>query len=74
MTEVPDEGIMPLREIRALVLLGMRGMPFKEQVELLSRAGFTPKEIADFTGSTRNSVSVRLAELKRETKKNEKGG
>lgn len=54
------------KELRALVLLGLKGMNLKEAVLLLSRAGFGPSEIAEMLGTTRNSVSVRLAEQRRE--------
>lgn len=36
-----------------------------DQIDLLSRAGFRPAEIAALLGTTPNNVSVRLAEQRR---------
>lgn len=37
----------------------------KEQIVLLSGAGFQPKQIADILGTTNNVVSVTLASIKK---------
>jgi DNA-binding NarL/FixJ family response regulator len=38
----------------------------KEQIALLSDSGFKPKQIADTLGTTSNTVSVTLTEIRRE--------
>ena len=41
----------------------------KEAIALLSGVGFQPKEIADFLGTSPNTVSVTLSQLKRKKRK-----
>jgi CRP-like cAMP-binding protein len=53
------------RLIRLLSTIATKDLAQKEQIALLSKLGFQPKEIADFIGSTPHSVSVRLSELKK---------
>jgi DNA-directed RNA polymerase specialized sigma24 family protein len=43
-------------------------MKQSDQVDLLDRAGYRQREIAEFIGSTTKSVSVRLAEVRRARK------
>ena len=47
-----------------------------DQIDLLSRAGFRPTEIASLLGTTANTVSVRLSEQRRTKRSNRirKGG
>lgn len=40
-----------------------------DQIDLLARAGFRPIDIAALLDTTRNNVSVRLAERRREKRK-----
>jgi hypothetical protein len=54
------------KTLTLLVLVALRGMRLKEQVSLMSAAGFDRNEMARILGTTPNSVSVRLNELKRE--------
>ena len=41
----------------------------REQIEMLSRIGFSPKEIAGLIGTTSNTVSVILTGLRKTKKK-----
>jgi DNA-directed RNA polymerase specialized sigma24 family protein len=53
---------------RALLLLGMvavKGLPQLQQIAILSRTGFSPKEIADIVGTTPNTVRVALVSIRR---------
>ncbi len=45
------------------------GKPQKEQIELLDKAGLRPKEIAALVGTTRNTVSVTLSQMKKRNSK-----
>ena len=38
----------------------------KEEIQILAGAGLAPKEIADFVGTTPNTVSVSLSTMKRD--------
>lgn len=64
--EESPEGINLLKTMRLLALLAIDRMKLKQQVSVMSRAGFDRNEIADLLDTTPNSVSVRLNELKRE--------
>src|SRR2546427_12876910 len=44
----------------------------RQQIELLSDAGFPPKQIADVLRTTRNTVSVALNSIKKERTSKEK--
>jgi hypothetical protein len=57
------------KTLRALLLIQMESMKQKQQIALLDKAGFGPSEIARAVGST-PGVSVRLAELRKEGRKN----
>ena len=41
----------------------------REQIELLSKSGFQPKEIAELIGTTPNTVRVGLAALRKSSSK-----
>ncbi len=41
-----------------------------EKIKILSSAGLQPKEIADIIGTTSNTVSVALSNLKKQKKRN----
>ena len=58
------------KTLRALLLIQMESMKQKQQIALLDKAGFGPSEIARAVGSTPGAVSVRLAELRKEGRKN----
>jgi DNA-directed RNA polymerase specialized sigma24 family protein len=57
------------KTMKALLLAEIGKMKQREQIELLSRAGFGQSEIAGIIGSTAKAVSVRLAEMRRKTRK-----
>ena len=48
------------------------GKTQKEQIEMLSRVGLSPKEIAGLIGTTSNTVSVILTGLRKSKKKRSK--
>ena len=52
------------KALRLLVLVAVKDMKLKEQVALMSRAGFDRNEMATLLGTTPNSISVRMAEQK----------
>jgi len=58
-----------IRKIEVLVSLTaigvLDGKNQREQIEALSRAGLGPKEISDLLGTSPNTVSVTLSQLKR---------
>lgn len=49
-----------------LALLLTHGKPQAEQITVLSGAGYSSAEIAQLVGTTRNTVSVTLSQLKAE--------
>ena len=58
--------------VNLLALLLVREGQQSDQIDLLSRAGFRPAEIASLLGTTPNNVSVQLAKQRR-AKKSKKG-
>ena len=69
-----DEGIDALidrvDQLTRLVAIGIVvGRTQREQVDLLSRAGFQPKEIAGLLGTTANPVRVTLSTMRRQNNK-----
>ncbi|PYV53253.1 MAG: hypothetical protein DMG98_21545 [Acidobacteria bacterium] len=57
------------KTLRALLLVSLASMKQKQQIAILDKAGFGQSEIATVIGSTSNSVSVRLAEIRKEARK-----
>ncbi len=55
--------------IKILALTLPKDLNQSNKIELLSEAGFQPKEIASILGTTANTVSVTLSKMKREAKK-----
>lgn len=51
--------------VNLLALHLVQERPQVTQIELLSRAGFRPSEIAALLGTTSNTVSVRLSALRK---------
>lgn len=45
-----------------------KGLKFKQQVVILSDAGFQPRQIADMLGTTANNVRVTLHGIRKERK------
>lgn len=59
-----------LDAIIKLMVFGIAGEKSQtEQIRLLSAAGFKPKEIAQTLGTTPNTVSVALSNLRKQTQK-----
>ena len=60
-------GLTPFESklVNLLALLLVQGRQQVEQIDLLSRAGFRPSEIASLLDTTPNNVSVRLAEKRK---------
>ena len=56
------------RTTRLLAILVTTGKKQREQIALLSQAGFPPKEIAELIGTTSNTVRVALAMLRKSRK------
>lgn len=54
--------------MKALLLAQIGDWKQKQQIALLDRAGFGQTEIADLLGSTSKAISVRLAEIRRESR------
>jgi DNA-directed RNA polymerase specialized sigma24 family protein len=51
--------------IRLLAISLIAGRKRRDQMILLSKAGFKPKEIADVIGTTPNTVNVELSRLRK---------
>ena len=63
MHDVVDE----LRKVKRLLsILVTKGLKQREQIHALSRVGFSPKEIAELIGTTPNTVSVTLAQMRKQ--------
>ena len=61
-TDINEQLVIELRRISVLLALNLaKGQSQREQVYLLARVGFQPKEIADILGTTANTVSVALS-------------
>jgi DNA-directed RNA polymerase specialized sigma24 family protein len=63
---VPESDTNPLLQkvdllIRLTAVSAVDGKPQREQIALLSRAGFQPRDIAELLGTTANSVRVELS-------------
>ena len=69
--EADHSGLLE-KTMKALLLAQLSNMKQKQQIELLDRAGFGRSEIANLIGSTANAVGVRLAELRKKTRRTRK--
>lgn len=54
--------------VRLLGLSAVRGLPQTQQIALLSRVGFSPKEIAGLLNTTANTVRVALVGIRKAEK------
>ena len=62
-----DDIASELRRIgRLLTLLVTKDLSQKDKIALLSTAGLQPKEIAELIGTTPNTVSVTLAQIRKD--------
>lgn len=55
--------------VRLLSIVAVGDKKQKEQIKLLSKAGFQPKEIAELIGTTANTVRVALTNMKKQKNK-----
>jgi DNA-directed RNA polymerase specialized sigma24 family protein len=58
--------------LRIQVVSATKGLKQGEQIALLDRAGFQPKDIAESLGTTSNTVNVALSKMRKG--KSKKGG
>ena len=54
--------------IRLMAASLTKGQPQTEQISLLSKAGFQPKDIAELIGTSSNAVRVCLSKLRKMAK------
>ncbi len=69
-SSVDHEVLVELRQIKKLLaVLATKGTEQqRDRIQILDTAGFSPKEIADLLGTTRNSVSVALVKLRKQSR------
>ena len=60
------------KTLRALLLVSLESMKQIQRIAILDKAGFGQSDIAGVIGSTPKAVSVRLAEIRKEARKNQK--
>ena len=53
------------RVLRLLAVIAVKGMSQTDQIAILDRVGFAPKEIAEIVGTTSNTVRVGLVGIRR---------
>jgi DNA-binding CsgD family transcriptional regulator len=68
--EMNSSAMLRLSQIqtRLLAVVAVKGLPQTQQITLLSRAGLTPKEIAELLGTTANTVRVALVGIRKAEK------
>ena len=54
--------------VRLLGIIAVRDFSQTQQIAILSRVGFSPKEIADVVGTTANTVRVALVSIRKAEK------
>lgn len=59
--------------LRVTTINVTNGLKQREQIALLNRAGFPPKDIAGLLGTTKNTVSVALTAMRKAKKTSSKG-
>ena len=59
-----NDNLKTLVRLNALAIVGGRSQ--REQIHLLSKVGFSPKQIADLIGTSANTVSVELSRKRQE--------
>jgi DNA-binding CsgD family transcriptional regulator len=70
MNSRDDEVLGELKKITALLsVIATRGLTQRDQIAALARVGLTPSQIAELLGTTPNTVSVYLSQLKKQSKK-----
>ena len=75
MNSQGDEILDELKRMtRLLCILATQGLSRqRDQIAALARAGFAPKEIAELIGTTPNTVSVYLSEIRRQSRRPRSG-
>ncbi len=58
--------------LRLLATIAVRGLPQLQQIAVLSRLGFTPKEIAIVARTTANTVRVALVSIRKAEKESKR--
>lgn len=53
------------RMLRLLAVVAVKGLSQTDQIAVLNRIGFPPKEIAEIVGTTANTVRVTLVGIRR---------
>ncbi len=56
------------KTIKALLLAQIGSWKLREQIELLDRAEFAPREMASMLGTTSNIIRARLTEIRKEAR------
>ena len=70
MNEDTREIVERLDRLTNLVAIGLLGgKTQREQIRLLSKGGFPPREIAELIGTTPNTVRVELTAIRKVNKK-----
>lgn len=59
--------------LRVLTVSVTKGMRQTDQIAVLNRVGFPPRDIADLLGTTGNTVNVALSNLRKGKEKKGKG-
>lgn len=65
--KLQDEGLVKV--LKLVGLAAIRSLKQREQIEILSKAGYGQTEIAELLDSTPNAISVRLAEIRKAKRK-----
>jgi hypothetical protein len=67
MAQINDELVVEKldRVLRLLAVIAVKGMSQTDQIAILDRVGFAPKEIAEIVGTTSNTVRVGLVSIRR---------
>lgn len=67
MRQINDELVAEKldRVLRLLAVIAVKGMSQTDQIAILDRVGFAPKEIAEIIGTTSNTVRVGLVSIRR---------
>lgn len=60
--------------VRLLGVIAVRDFPQTQQIAILSRAGFSPKEIGEVIGTTANTVRVALVGIRKAEKQGKRAG
>lgn len=70
MNDNDQEVLSELRKItRLLVLMAVTAETQTANIQVLSKVGFAPREIAELLGTTSNTVNVALSQLRSKSKK-----